>query len=134
MYRNERKLSALLTGFTGLAIFISCLGLFGLVEYSVNQRAKEISIRKIFGAGIPSLLMLLTRHYFLLIAIAFIIIIPLSYYTANEWLQNFVYHVEISPLIFVKAGALILIITLATVIFQSLKAATSNPAKVLKNE
>lgn len=134
MYRNERKLSALLTGFTGLAIFISCLGLFGLVEYSVNQRAKEISIRKIFGAGIPSLLMLLTRHYFLLIVIAFIIIIPLSYYTANEWLQNFVYHVEISPLIFVKAGALILLITLATVIFQSLKAATSNPAKVLKNE
>jgi putative ABC transport system permease protein len=134
MYRNERKLSALLTGFTGLAIFISCLGLFGLVEYSVNQRAKEISIRKIFGAGIPSLLMLLTRHYFLLITIAFIITIPLAYYTANEWLQNFAYHVEVNPLIFVKAGALILVITLATVIFQSLKAATSNPAKVLKNE
>jgi putative ABC transport system permease protein len=134
MYRNEAKLSTLLTGFTGFAIFISCLGLFGLVEYSVNQRAKEISIRKIFGAGIPSLLMLLTRHYFMLIAIAFIIIIPVSYYSATQWLQNFAYHVEITPLIFIKAGTLIVIITAATVIIQSMKAATSNPAKVLKNE
>jgi putative ABC transport system permease protein len=134
MYRNEEKLSTLLSGFTGFAIFISCLGLFGLVEYSVNQRAKEISIRKIFGAGILSLLMLLTRHYFMLIVIAFIIIIPVSYYAASQWLQNFAYHVEVSPLIFVKAGALILLITIATVIVQSMKAATSNPAKVLKNE
>jgi putative ABC transport system permease protein len=134
MYRNEEKLSTLLTGFTGFAIFISCLGLFGLVEYSVNQRAKEISIRKIFGAGIPSLLLLLTRHYFLLIIIAFILVIPVSYYTSSQWLQNFAYRVEITPLIFVKAGALIMLITVATVIVQSMKAATSNPAKVLKNE
>lgn len=134
MYRNETKLSALLTWFTGFAIFVSCLGLFGLVEYSVNQRAKEISIRKIFGAGIPSLLLLLTRHYFLLILVAFVIMIPVSYYTANQWLQNFAYHVVISPVIFVKAGGLILLITLATVIVQSMKAATSNPAKILKNE
>ena len=134
MYRNETKLSTLLTGFTGFAIFVSCLGLFGLVEYSVNQRAKEISIRKIFGAGIPSLLMLLTRHYFLLIVIAFILVIPISYYTATQWLQNFAYHVDITPLIFVKAGTLIVFITVATVIIQSMKAATANPAKVLKNE
>jgi putative ABC transport system permease protein len=134
MYRNEAKLSTLLTWFTGFAIFIACLGLFGLVEYSVNQRAKEISIRKIFGAGIPSLLILLTRHYFLLIAIAFIIVIPLSYYTSSEWLQSFAYRIEISPLIFLEASALILLVTITTVIFQSLKAATGNPAHILKNE
>jgi putative ABC transport system permease protein len=134
MYRNEAKLSILLTWFTGFAIFIACLGLFGLVEYSVNQRAKEISIRKIFGAGIPSLLILLTRHYFLLITIAFIIVIPVSYYTSSEWLQSFAYRIEISPFIFLEASALILLVTITTVIFQSLKAATGNPAHILKNE
>ena len=134
MYRNEEKLSAMLSGFTGFAILVACLGLFGLVEYSVNQRAKEISIRKVFGAGIPALLLLLTKRYLLLIAIAFAIVIPLSYYTSSEWLQNFAYRIDISPVIFVKAAALILLITFATVIFQSLRAAMSNPAKVLKNE
>jgi ABC-type antimicrobial peptide transport system permease subunit len=134
MYKNEAKLSTLLTWFTGFAIFIACLGLFGLVEYSVNQRAKEISIRKVFGADIPSLLMLLTRHYFVLIIIAFVIVIPISYYTSSGWLESFAYRITIRPLIFIKAAALILLITLSTVIFQSLKAATSNPARILKNE
>lgn len=134
MYKTEAKLSTLLTWFTGLAIVVACLGLFGLVEYSVNQRAKEISIRKVFGAGIISLLVLLTRRYFILIAISFFIVIPLSYYASAEWLENFAYRITISPVIFVKAGALIIIITLLTVIFQSLKAAWANPASVLKNE
>jgi putative ABC transport system permease protein len=134
MYKNEEKLSILLSWFTGFAIFIACLGLFGLVEYSVNQRAKEISIRKVFGAGIPALLILLTRRYLLLILIAFAIVIPLSYYTSQEWLKNFAYRIDISPLIFLKAALLILSITFITVIFQSLKAATTNPAHILKNE
>jgi putative ABC transport system permease protein len=134
MYKNEARLSTLLTWFTGFAIFIACLGLFGLVEYSVNQRAKEISIRKVFGASIPSLLLLLAKHYFLLVLIAFIMVIPLSYYTSQQWLENFAYRIDISPLVFIKAAGLIVMITLITVIFQSLKAALSNPANVLKND
>ncbi|HEY0740762.1 MAG TPA: ABC transporter permease [Chryseosolibacter sp.] len=134
MYKNEEKLSALLSAFTLLAILIACMGLFGLVEYSVNQRAKEISIRKIFGAATSSLLILLTKQYFALIAIAFVIIIPVSYYTSLQWLEGFVYHIKIDPFIFVKAGAMIVGITVLTVMFQSLRAASSNPAKVLRSE
>jgi putative ABC transport system permease protein len=134
MYKNEQKLSSLLTWFTAFAIFIACLGLFGLVEYNVHQRAKEISIRKVFGAGIPSLLLLLTKRYFILILISFVMVIPVSAYVANEWLQGFAYHITLSPMLFVKAGILIILITITTVIFQSLRAASSNPARVLKNE
>ncbi len=134
MHKNEEKLSSLLGWFTGFAILIACLGLFGLVEYSVNQRAKEISIRKVFGAGIPSLLMLLTRSYFALIAIAFAIVIPISAWAANSWLSEFAYKIDIDPMIFVQAGLLVVLITTLTVIFQSLRAASSNPASVLKNE
>lgn len=134
MYKSEAKLSTLLTWFTGLAIVVACLGLFGLVEYSVTQRAKEISIRKVFGAGVLSLLVLVTKRYFVLIAISFLIVIPLSYYASAEWLEGFAYRISISPLIFMKAAALIIIITIVTVIFQSLKAVWTNPAQVLKNE
>ncbi len=134
MYKSEEKLSALFTLFTGLAIGVACLGLFGLVEFSVNQRSKEISIRKVFGASIRSLLLLLTRKYFALIMIAFVVIIPLSYYAADQWLSHFAYRIAISPLIYVKACALILIITAFTISFQSLKAALVNPAKTLRSE
>ncbi len=134
MYRSEEKLSSLLTIFTGLAIGVACLGLFGLVEYSVNQRAKEISIRKIFGASLNSLLLLLTRRYFGLVLIAFIVIIPLSYYAAEQWLTTFAYRITISPLIYAKACFLIVDITAFTLSFQSIKAALANPVQSLRNE
>jgi len=134
MYKTEEKLTNLFSIFTGLAIGVACLGLFGLVEYSVNQRTKEVSIRKVFGASVGSLLMLLTRSYFVLVTIAFIVIIPLSYYAAQQWLNNFAYHISISPWMYFKACGVILAITLATVSFQSVRAALSNPAQVLKNE
>ena len=110
------------------------LGLFGLVEYSVNQRTKEISIRKIFGASVNSLLLLLTRKYFLLVLIAFLVIIPISYVVAQQWLSNFAYHITLSPWMYGKAFTLILLITGFTVSFQSLKAAWTNPANSLRNE
>ncbi len=134
MYKSEEKLSSLFSIFTGLTIAVACFGLFGLVEYSVNQRSKEISIRKVFGASVHSLLLLLTRKYFVLIAIAFFLIIPLSYYAADEWLNNFAYHITISPWLYVKACGLILMITIFTVSFQSLKAAWNNPIDALRNE
>ncbi len=134
MYQSEEKLSTLFTIFTGLAIMVACLGLFGLVEYSVNQRTKEISIRKIFGASVNSLLLLLTRKYFLLVLIAFLVIIPISYVVAQQWLSNFAYHITLSPWMYGKACTLILLITGFTVSFQSLKAAWANPANSLRNE
>lgn len=134
MYRSEQKLSRLFSIFTGLAIGVACLGLFGLVEYSVNQRVREIGIRKVFGASVNSLLVLLTKKYFALVLIAFIVIIPVSHYAATEWLSNFAYHITLSPWMYAKACALIMVITLFTVSFQSLKAAWTNPAEVLKNE
>jgi putative ABC transport system permease protein len=117
-----------------LGIIVACLGLFGLVEYSVNQRTKEVSIRKVFGASISSILLLLTRSYFILMLIAFVVICPVSYYVAQEWLTNFAYHIEISPVLFVKAGLVIVGITIITVSFQSIKAALTNPAQILKND
>jgi putative ABC transport system permease protein len=134
MYKTEEKLTNLFSIFTGLAIGVACLGLFGLVEYSVNQRTKEVSIRKVFGASVSSLLMLLTRSYFVLVIVAFIVMIPLSYYAAQQWLNNFAYHISISPWMYIKACGAILAITLITVSFRSVRAALSNPAQVLKNE
>jgi putative ABC transport system permease protein len=134
MYKAEQKLSRLFTIFTGLAIGVACLGLFGLVEYSVNQRAKEISIRKVFGASANSLLLLLTKKYFILVVVAFIIVIPLSYYTAQQWLSNFAFHIQISPFMYLEACGLVLLITSFTVSFQSLRAAWANPAHTLRNE
>lgn len=134
MYQSEERLSKLFTFFTYLAIVVACLGLYGLVEYSVNQRAKEISIRKVFGASVASLLLLLTRKYFMLLAISFVLIVPLSIYFAQEWLSGFAYHIELGPGLFVKAILMILGVTVFTVSFQSIKAALSNPAHVLKND
>ncbi|MBW3470249.1 ABC transporter permease [Arthrospiribacter ruber] len=95
MYMSEQKLSKLLGLFAGLTILVACMGLFGLVEYHVHQRAKEISIRKIFGADTGSILLKLTKQYFILILVSFVLATPLIWFVANKWLQNFAYHVEI---------------------------------------
>ncbi|MCB0488282.1 MAG: ABC transporter permease [Cyclobacteriaceae bacterium] len=134
MYKSEEKLSGLFSLFTGLAIVVACMGLFGLVEFSVNQRIREIGIRKVFGASINSLLLLLTRKYFALILVAFVVIVPVSYYTAQQWLSTFAYRIELSPWIYLEACGLIISITIATVSFQSVKAALTNPATTLRTE
>jgi putative ABC transport system permease protein len=134
MYKSEHKLSSLFTIFSALAIVVACLGLFGLIEYSVNQRSKEISIRKVFGARVNSLIMILTRKYLVLILLAFIIVIPISYYVSKQWLDNFAYHITISPWMYAKACGLILTISLCTVAVRAFKAATNNPVESLRSE
>jgi putative ABC transport system permease protein len=134
LYKAEEKLALLFSYFTGFTIFVACLGLFGLVVYTTTQRYKEISIRKVLGAGETSLVVQLARNYMLLIIIAFFIAIPLSYYAASRWLERFVYHIEITPMLFVKAGLLIIGIALLTVGIQSLKAARANPVNALKEQ
>lgn len=134
MYKAEEKLSVLFRIFTGFTIFVACLGLFGLVVYSTTQRYREVSIRKVLGASEKSLLILLAKNYMVLIAIAFVIAIPLSYYATWQWLQNFVFRIQITPLLFVKAGLLILVISLVTIGVQSLRATRANPVDALKEQ
>jgi len=134
LYKSEEKLAVLFSFFTGFTIFVACLGLFGLVVYSTTQKYKEISIRKVLGAAESSLVFGLSRSYLILIAIAFGIAIPLSYYAADQWLQKFAYHIEITPFLFIKAAAFIMTISLLTVGIQSFKATRSNPVDALKEQ
>jgi putative ABC transport system permease protein len=134
LYKSEEKLATLFTFFTAFTIFVACLGLFGLVVYSTSQRYKEISIRKVLGAEEVGLVVQLAKTYMLLIAIAFVVAIPFSYYAAYQWLQKFPFRIDLTPLLFVKAGTFILILSLLTVGIQSLKAARTNPVNALKEQ
>jgi putative ABC transport system permease protein len=134
LYKAEEKLATLFTFFTGFTIFVACLGLFGLVVYSTTQRYKEISIRKVLGADEPLLVMQLMKTYLVLLAIAFVIAVPFSYYAAHQWLQEFAFRIDITPWLFVKAALFILLLSLITVGIQSLKAARANPVSALKEQ
>jgi putative ABC transport system permease protein len=134
LYKSEEKLATLFKYFTAFTIFVACLGLFGLVVYSTSQKYREISIRKVLGANESGLIMGLTRDYLLLIAIAFVVAIPFSYYAANKWLMGFAYRISLTPVIFIKAGLLILILAFVTVGLQAFKAARANPVDALKEQ
>ena len=134
MYKAEEKLSILFRIFTAFTILVACLGLFGLVVYSTTQRYREVSIRKVLGATEGNLVVLLARNYVALIAIAFLVAVPLSYYATWQWLQSFAFRIEITPLLFVKAGLLITIIALVTVGIQSYRATRANPVEALKEQ
>jgi putative ABC transport system permease protein len=134
LYKSEEKLATMFTFFTAFTVFVACLGLFGLVVYSTSQRYKEISIRKVLGADESSLVLHLGKNYVLLIVIAFIIAMPFSYYVAYQWLQKFTYRIDITPMLFIKAGMTITLISLLTVGIQSFKAARTNPVNALKEQ
>ena len=134
MYRNEKMLGSLTRIFAVLAIFISCLGLYGLVAYTTRAKNKEISIRKVNGANIISVLRLLITSYIQWILLANILAWPIAWYMMNGWLSDFAYRIEISWWIFGLGGLTILGITLATVGYQTLKASMVNPARILRSE
>ncbi len=133
-YAFEEQIANLVGVFTVLAILISCLGLFGLATFMAEQRAKEIGIRKVIGASVLSLWKMLSKDFIVLVLVAAIIAVPLGYYTMNNWLQDYQYRTEISWWIFAFAGGGALIITLATVSYQAVKAALINPVQSLKSE
>ncbi len=133
-YNFERKLGTLFNLFAMISVLISCLGLFGLVSLSLEQRTKEIGIRKVIGATQLSIVNLFTKEYFFLIIIANLIAWPIVYYAMNKWLQNFAYHVDLSWWIFVLAGVSALVIALLTVSYQAVRAATANPVESLRYE
>ena len=120
--------------FAGLAIFISCLGLFGLAAYMAEQRSKEISIRKVLGASVPRLWMLLSGDFLVLVVISCVIAAPVSWYYLQHWLQGYEYRILIGPGVFIMAGLLAILITLVTVSFQAIRAAVANPVKSLRAE
>ena len=131
---TETRIGNLATVFSGLAILISCLGLFGLASFVAEQRTKEIGVRKVLGAGVVNLWALLSGDFLKLIALSMAIAMPLIGLAMNKWLQNYTLHTYLSPWIFVLAGAGMLFITLCTVSFQALKAALMNPVKSLRTE
>ncbi len=133
-FRSEERIASLARVFTALAIFISCLGLFGLASFVAEQRTKEIGVRKVLGASISQLWLLLSRDFITLIIVALLVASPLAYYIMGQWLQKFSYRTSVTWDIFAIACFGALIITLITVSFQAIKAATSNPVKSLRTE
>jgi putative ABC transport system permease protein len=133
-FASEERVSKLIAFFAGLAIFISCLGLFGLSSFVAEQRTKEIGIRKISGASVFSLCKLLSKDFLLLVVISCLIAIPIAYYYMHSWLQNYKYRTDINWVVFAIAIGMAIVITLLTVSFQAIKAAVANPVKSLRTE
>jgi ABC-type antimicrobial peptide transport system permease subunit len=135
LYRTEERMGTLLNYFAILAVFIACLGLFGLASFTTEQRTKEIGIRKVLGASVSRIILLLSKDFLKLVLIANILSWPLAYYLVTTWwLQNFAYRTSINWLIFILSGVFSILIALITVSVQSAKAATANPIESLRYE
>ena len=133
-YRSEVTMSHIINSFTGMAILISCLGLFGLAAFSAEKRSKEIGIRKVLGASTTGIVRLLSGDFIKLVAIAFVIATPVSWWAMHSWLQSFVYKVDIQWWMFALAGLAAIVIALSTISFQAIRAAVANPVKGLRSE
>jgi putative ABC transport system permease protein len=133
-YAQEQNLSNLLTWATALAIFISCLGLLGLVMYTITQRTKEIGVRKVLGASVAQIIALISTDFLRLVLIAFIIATPLAWIGINQWLQNFAYRTPVAWWIFGAAGLFMMVISFITLSFQTINAAIANPVKSLRTD
>jgi ABC-type antimicrobial peptide transport system permease subunit len=133
-YDREQKMSTLLAVFTSIAIFIGCLGLFGLATFMANQKTKEIGVRKVLGASVQNIVLLFSKEYVILILIGFGLASPVSWYVMNQWLKDFAYKITLGPTIFIAGLGVTFLIALATVGYRSFKEATVNPAKSLKSE
>ncbi|MXV51466.1 FtsX-like permease family protein [Pedobacter sp. HMF7647] len=133
-FASEQRIGSLATFFAVFAVFISCLGIFGLASFLAEQRTKEIGVRKVLGASITNLWQLLSKEFLLLVSASYLIAIPAAWYFMNKWLQGYEYRMEISIWIFVITAAALLAITLATVSFQAIRAALTNPVKSLRTE
>ena len=134
IYRADKAVSRVVGMLAGLAIFISCLGLFGLASYSAERRVKEIGIRKVLGASVQGITAMLSKDFLKLVFISNLIAWPLAWFGINRWLQDFAYRIPMSWWVFILAGTLALVIALLTVSFQAIKAALANPVKSLRTE
>jgi ABC-type antimicrobial peptide transport system permease subunit len=133
-YRSEIIISTLASISAVLAILIACLGLFGLASFTVEQRSKEIGIRKVLGASVTKVVLVLSREFVLLVIGAYAVATPIAYYVMSIWLEDFTFHTEVSVGILAGAGIVSVLISGLTVSYQSLKAATANPVASLRSE
>jgi putative ABC transport system permease protein len=134
LYEMEIRMGKIINIFTLLAIFISCLGLFGLASYTIEKRTKEIGIRKVLGASVPKITSMLSLEFLKWVVLANVIAWPVAWYFMGQWLDNFVYRIDLNWWIFLLAAMIGLVLALLTVIFQSTKAAVSNPIDSLRYE
>jgi putative ABC transport system permease protein len=134
LYASEKRVSVLSRWFAGIAVIISCLGLFGLAAYTAQRRRKEMSIRKVVGANTAAIALLLSKEFFGLVSLALLIGFPLAGWIMHNWLNGFAYRIPMGIAIFVLAGMAIGLVTLGTVSWQSIRAAMANPVKVLRSE
>jgi putative ABC transport system permease protein len=133
-YQTDQRFGQVFGVFTGIAIFVACLGLFGLVSYTIVQRTKEIGIRKVLGATVNSILTLLYKDFAALVVISFVVSAPLAWFAINQWLQTYAFRVDIGPFLFLIPFLIVMVIAFATVSYLSVKAALTNPVKSLKTE
>jgi ABC-type antimicrobial peptide transport system permease subunit len=134
LYASENRISVLSRYFAGMAILISCLGLFGLAAFTAQKRQREIGIRKVIGASVRNITILLSREFLQLVFIALLVAFPLAWWAMTLWLKSFAYRIPIDPGIFLIAGVSILLLTGITISFQAIKAAIANPASSLRSE
>ncbi len=134
LYQAEQKLGSVFGVFTGLSIVVACLGLFGLSMYTAERRNKEIGIRKVLGASVQNIVGLLSKEFVKLVCLSIVLAFPLGWWAMNTWLRDFAYSIKISAWVFLLAGAAGFVIALATVSFQAIKSALSNPVDALRNE
>jgi len=133
-YRSEERLAGIFRSFTIFAIFIGCLGLFGLASFAAEQRTKEIGIRKVLGSSVSSVVLILCKEFALLVIVANLFAWPIAFFTMNKWLQSFPYQMNINITTFLIAGILALVIAILTVSYRALKAAWTNPIDALRYE
>jgi len=133
-YADEQHTATLLSWATGLSVLISCLGLLGLVMYTISTRTKEIGIRKILGATVTNIISVLSKDFVQLVLIAFIIAAPIAWWAGYKWLENFAYKTHMSWWIFVASGLVMLLLALVTLSIHTIKVVTANPVKSLRTE
>ena len=134
LYIKESKFSGIINMFSGMAVIVACLGLLGLSMFSIEQRIKEIGIRKVLGASVPGIIKLVTKEFISIILFSNLIAWPAAYYFMDKWLKNYAYHINIHWWVFVLSGSIALLIAIVTISFQAIKAATANPVKSLRYE
>ena len=134
LYKEEQRQRSIFTTFAGLAIFIACLGLFGLSAFAISQRVKEIGIRKVLGANVPTIVTLLSKDFLKLVGFAALIAFPVAWWAMDSWLRDFAYRIAVPWWIFIAAAMLAALIALLTISFQAIKAAVANPVKSLRTE
>jgi putative ABC transport system permease protein len=133
-YRAEERLGKIFSVFSALAIFIACLGLFGLASFTVEQRTKEIGIRKVLGSSVSGIVILLSKQFAKWVLLANILAWPIAYFTLNMWLKGFAYRINIALVTFMFSAGLSFAVALATIFYQTIRAAAANPVEALRYE